>query len=211
MLKSVWTWLIVLKGIASIDWLIWEICCGHWSYFACVDSLIDSRLAIMRTAVWQTNQFAAHLALFLHIFGYNFALNLHPVYKSAMFTMKRGIALKVKTHWSYDGFCLKTINQSINSPHAYVNRRPIPGKSVLDWLVDWMSSHFNSMMIEWLFDLVKKGVFFPLSIGGFLVAIESSPFHEKPTNHCDDEIKFWKHREQISRMSARCKTEILAQ
>ena len=90
--------------------------------------------------------------------------------------------------------------------------------------VDWLFDCHYGRLIGWLNELSfrlydfrmivwfgKERVFFPLSIGGFLVASESSTFHEKPKNHSDDEIKFWKHREQISRMSARYKTEILAQ
>ena len=30
-----------------IDWLIGEVCCSNWSDFACVDSLIDSSVAII--------------------------------------------------------------------------------------------------------------------------------------------------------------------
>ena len=35
------------KGETSIDWLIWKVRCSDWSYFACVDSLINSGLAII--------------------------------------------------------------------------------------------------------------------------------------------------------------------
>ena len=43
---------------------------------------------------------------------------------------------QIKTR-SYDGFCFRSINQSItDAPHGCVNRPPIPGESVLDWLID---------------------------------------------------------------------------
>ena len=71
--------------------------------------------------------------------------------------MRKEIAFKSKNAHSYDGFCLRTINQSTYSPHAHVNGRPIPRKSKLDWLVDWLSSYFDSVGLDWLFDSVKKG------------------------------------------------------
>ena len=66
--KTPWIYSESLTAVASVDWLIKQICCSNQSYFACVDSLIDSRLTIMHIALWQTNQFAAELVFFLDFF-----------------------------------------------------------------------------------------------------------------------------------------------
>ena len=55
-------------------------------------------------------------------FRMKFALNLQPVHKSAMFIIRRKIASKVKTQWSYDGFVQY---QSINQPIKQWFNQPI--------------------------------------------------------------------------------------
>ena len=62
---------------------------------------------------------------------------------------------------SYDGFCDRSVNQSINRQTLRCKCKwPANTGQVNAWLINWLidwSLIFDSMIIDWLIDLVKKG------------------------------------------------------